>query len=122
MAALPRKKNSFFYSPVTLLFASLATVFVIFQVIDVYTKKQYTKELLNETTSYYESLRNAKYSIEERKALLDDERGREAFMREKSGFLLPGEEVYVIVDVPKNEQVSSTQEKDSLVRRLVPFY
>lgn len=120
MATLP-KKQSFFRSPVTLFFVACATIFVLFQVFDVYSKRQYTKGLLSETESYYERLSQTKNNLEEQKALLEDVRGKEAFLREKNGLLLEGEEVYVIVAVP-NSLPEDTPKQESWFQKLLPLY
>ena len=60
--------------------------------------------------------------IEERSALLDDSRGKEAYLREKEGLLLPGEEMYVIVDAPKLEGASTSKIEESWFKKVIPFY
>ena len=87
-----------------------------------YSKKRYTKSLLEETKTYHASVSQSLADIEERSALLDNGRGRDAYLREKEGLLLPGEEVYVIVDTPKVHASSTSLVKKSWLQRLIPFY
>lgn len=122
MAYSPTKRQRFFSSPVTLVIVGLVTAYVVFQVFDVYSKKQYTKHLLEESKTYHSSVSQSYEDITERMALLEDTRGKEAYLREKEGFLLPGEEVYVIVAIPKQQSGATTTEKESFFRKIIPFY
>lgn len=121
MPALPRKSNRFLSSPVTLIVIGLLTVYILFQFFDVYSKKKYTSELLNESRTYHTNIRHSLSEVEERNALIEDERGREAYLREKEGMLLPGEEVYVIVDTPKTGVDVTSEVKKSWLQRIIPF-
>lgn len=118
----PRKKSSFLSSPVVLIFVALITLYVLFQVWDVYSKKQYTKNLLEESKTYHNAVSQSLVGVEEKLALLEDVRGKDAYLREKEGMLLPGEEVYVIVDTPKIQASSTSQSKKSWIKRIIPFW
>lgn len=117
----PRKKSSFLSSPVVLIFVALITLYVLFQVWDVYSKKQYTKSLLEESKTYHNAVSQSLVGVEEKLALLEDVRGKDAYLREKEGMLLPGEEVYVIVDTPKIQASSTSQSKKSWIKKILPF-
>lgn len=122
MPVSPRKKNSFLSSPVTLVIIGVLTIYVLFQLFDVYSKKKYTYNLLTESKTYHSSVQRSLREIEERSALVEDVRGKEAYLREKEGLLLPGEKVYVIVDTSKVEATSTPKVEESLLRKIVPFY
>lgn len=122
MSVSPRKKNSFLSSPVTLVIIGILTIYVLFQLFDVYSKKRYTYNLLMESKTYYTAAQQSLREIEERSALIEDVRGKEAYLREKEGLLLPGEEVYVIVDTSKVEATSTPKKEDSWWRKIIPFY
>ena len=122
MPVSPRKKNSFLSSPVTLVIIGVLTIYVLFQLFDVYSKKKYTYNLLTESKTYHSSVQRSLREIEERSALIEDVRGKEAYLREKEGLLLPGEKVYVIVDASKVEATSTPKVEESLLRKIVPFY
>ena len=121
MSYLPRKKTGFLSSPVMLVFVGLVTLYALFQVWDVYSKKQYTKSLFEESKTYHSAVSQSLLDVEERLALLEDDRGIDAYVREKEGMLLPGEEVYVIVDTPKLQASSTAQSKKSWIKKLLPF-
>jgi len=121
MSSSPRKKGGFLLSPVTLVFVGIITLYILFQVFGVYAKKQYTETLLEESKTYHESVSKSLLDIEERSALFDDIRGKEAYLREKEGFLLSGEEVYVIVNTPKPEATSTAKTNKSWIKNLLPF-
>lgn len=121
MSSSPRKKTNFLTSPVTLVIIGVLTLYILFQFFDVYAKKKYTYNLLTESKTYHASVQQSLKEIEERTALIEDERGKEAYLREKEGLLLPGEEVYVIVDTSKAPAATSTP-KNSWLKKLVPFY
>lgn len=122
MSSSPRKKGGFLLSPVTLIFVGIITSYILFQVFGVYGKKQYTETLLEESKTYHESVSKSLLDIEERSALLDDPRGKEAYLREKEGFLLPGEEVYVIVNTPKLEATSTAKTNTSWIQKILPSH
>ena len=96
----------------------IITIYILFQVFGVYAKKQYTETLLEESKTYHESVSKSLLDIEERSALLDDVRGKEAYLREKEGLLLPDEEVYVIVNTPKNEATSTAKTNYSWMKKI----
>lgn len=121
MPYLPRKRNKFLSSPAVLVFVGLITIYVIFQVWDVYSKKQYTGSLLSESETYHNAVVQSLTDVEEKLALLEDSRGRDAYVREKDGMLLLGEEVYVIVDTQKLQADPALQSKRSWIKRLIPF-
>lgn len=122
MPVSPRKKSSFLSSPITLVIISILTIYVLFQLFDVYSKKKYTYNLLTESKTYHVSVQQSLREIEERSALIEDVRGKEAYLREKEGLLLPGEEVYVIVDTTKIEATSTPKVEESWLRKIIPFY
>jgi hypothetical protein len=122
MSSAPRKKGGFLLSPVTLIFVGIITLYILFQVFGVYGKKQYTETLLEESKTYHESVSKSLLDIEERSALLDDLRGKEAYLREKEGFLLPGEEVYVIVNAPTLEATSTAETGNSWIQKILPSH
>ncbi len=122
MSYSPRKKSGFLSSPVVLILIGLLTAYVLFQVWDVYSKKQYTKSLLEESKTYYSAVSQSLIDVEEKLALLDDTRGKDAYVREKEGMVLSGEEVYVIVDTPKLQASSTLQSEKSWIKRIIPFW
>lgn len=122
MSSSPRKKGSFLSSPVTLIVIGLLTIYILFQFFDVYSKKKYTYNLLTESKTYHASVQQSLREIEERAALIEDERGKEAYLREKEGLLLSGEEVYVIVDAQKADDSSTPKKQESWFRKIIPFY
>lgn len=120
MVHSPRKRGGFISSPITLLFVGILTVYIFFQLFDVYSKKQYTQKLLRESEMYHKNVTKSLTDIEERNALIEDERGRDAYLREKEGRLLDGEELYVIVDTPKEGgEVKNTS--TSWFKKIIPF-
>ena len=121
MSYSPRKKGSFLSSPLVLILVGLVTLYVIFQVWDVYSKKQYTKSLLEESKTYHNAVSQSLVDVEEKLALLEDVQGKDAYVREKEGMLLPDEEVYVIVDTPKLQASSTLQSKKSWIKKIIPF-
>ena len=121
MPVSPRK-SSFLSSPVTLVIIGVLTIYVLFQLFDVYSKKKYTYNLLTESKTYHAAVEQSLREIEERSALIEDIRGKEAYLREKEGLLLPGEEVYVIVDTSKIEATSTPKIKESWLQKVIPFY
>lgn len=120
MVHSPRKGGGFISSPITLLFVGILTIYIFFQLFDVYSKKQYTQKLLHESEMYHKNVTKSLTDIEERNALIEDERGRDAYLREKEGRLLDGEELYVIVDTPKEGgEVKNTS--TSWFKKIIPF-
>lgn len=117
----PKKKVGFLSSPITLVFVAILTIYVLFQLFDVYSKKQYTGKLLEESEVYNKNIAKSLKDIEERNALIEDQRGRDAYLRERDGMLLEGEEVYVIVD-NKTENSQDTTTNKSWIHKLLPFF
>jgi len=100
----------------------LITLYVIFQLFDVYSKKKYTYNLLTESKTYHATVEQSLREIEEKTALIEDAQGKEAYLREKEGLLLSGEEVYVIVDTSKIEASTTPKIEESWFKKIMPFY
>lgn len=122
MAKDARKQYTFYTHPVTLLCVALTTIYLLFQVYGIFSRKSYTQELLSKSYMEQNSLMTEYGKSQERVSLLETSLGKDMFKREKQNYTEEGEEVYVIVNESNSNASTTVQKKESWWREVIPFY
>jgi|ETNmetMinimDraft_11_1059920.scaffolds.fasta_scaffold64493_2 cell division protein FtsB len=92
--------RSILYSPLAASLLLLVVFFVLHAVWNIFAMYQQTKQNYEIVREEYSELVDRKENIEERVGLLSTERGVEAEIRNKFGFIKEGEEVVIIAEPP----------------------